>query len=150
MTLRIHGLLLFTAILAGCASSEESEDAAGTADALSRANAYEAVVTDSVFKDKGHLACGRTLILEGGSAPTGTYQFTFQPCDEEGGIMRSHGTFEVIGGWGGGFITNPTLKITPDPSLEDTTPWQYEIQSHDGHVWLTNQNGSLRPQAELD
>lgn len=143
--------VLCAAILMGCSSSNEPEATAGTSDALSRPNAYDALINDSVFKDKGHLACGRTLVLHHDWFPTGTYEFTYQPCDEQGGVMRSHGTFEVIGGWGGGLITNPTLKITPDASLKDTTPWQYEIIAQDEeHVWLENENGTLRPQSQLD
>lgn len=143
------GFLVAT-ILSGCATADQTDATGETSDALSRPDAYEWALRDAVFKDKGHLACGRTLTLVHDGFPTGTYQFTYQPCDEEGGVMRSHGTFEVIGGWGGGWITNPTLKLTPDPSLEDTTPWQYEMIEHDEHVWLKNENGTLRPQAELD
>lgn len=146
-------LAMAATLLMACAAPNDDEPVGGANEQLSQSDAYDRVLAEGTFKDRGHLACGRTLTLEGGAKPKGTYTFRWEPCeDEDGARMSSHGTFEVVGGWLGGLLTSPTLKITPDANLEDTTPWSYKVTLDGERVTLTSSTGTgvLHPQGYID
>ncbi|MBX3228559.1 MAG: hypothetical protein KIT84_07895 [Labilithrix sp.] len=135
--------------MAGCAAEpSEEEEVGGSEEALSKGDAYAKVVAAGRFRS-GHLACGRTLTLTGSTGPTGRYELEVQPCEgEDGDGFRSKGSFEVVGGWFGGLLTNPTMKMTP--SATGAEPWSFKISMNDEVIWLTDEAGTLVPEGMLD
>lgn len=141
-------VLMVGLMTAGCATEAADEPTGASADAVSEANAYKLAIEAKTFRS-GHLACGRTLTLTASFGTEGFYDLHVQPCEGmPGEERRTKGNFKVVGGWLGGLVTNPTMKMMP--TADGAESWSFEMKESDGVVTLTDEAGTLVPEGFLD